>query len=122
VAADRAGGKEVVVCGDVNTAHKAIDLARPEPNRKVSGFLPVECAYLDRFVESGLVDTLREFNTNGELYSWWDMKTRARDRNVGWRIDYFYVTEPLKQHLTDAFILADVMGSDHCPVGIEINL
>lgn len=115
-------GREVIVCGDVNTAHKEIDLARPEPNRKVSGFLPEECAWLDQFEEAGLVDTFREFESGPNFYTWWDMKTRARDRNVGWRIDYFYITPGLRSKLKDAFILSDVMGSDHCPIGIELEL
>lgn len=116
-----ASGKNVVVCGDFNTAHKEIDLARPKQNEKVSGFLPVERAWLDKLVSHGYVDTLREFHPEPELYSWWDMKSRARERNVGWRIDYFFVDEGLRPRLKDAFILPDVMGSDHCPVGIELE-
>lgn len=115
-------GESVIVCGDVNTAHKEIDLARPEANRKVSGFLPEECAWLDKFQEAGLIDTFREFEQGPEHYTWWDMKTRARDRNVGWRIDYFYISEDLRPKLKNAFILKDVMGSDHCPIGIDIEL
>lgn len=113
-------GKNVVVCGDFNTAHKEIDLARPKENSKVSGFLPVEREWLDKFVSNGYVDTFRMFNQEGENYTWWDMVTRARERNVGWRIDYFFVNEKFKSKVKNAFILADVMGSDHCPYGIEI--
>lgn len=113
--------KKLVICGDVNTAHKEIDLARPKANRKVSGFLPEECAWIDEFLADGYIDTLREFNTNPEIYTWWDVITRARDRNVGWRIDYFYVSKNLKKNLTNAFTMPEVMGSDHCPVGIELE-
>lgn len=113
-------GKKVIFCGDVNTAHQPIDLARPESNEKVSGFLPIERKWIDRVVKEGYIDSLREFHPEPELYSWWDLKTRARERNVGWRIDYFFVQEELKKHLKDAFILPEVMGSDHCPVGIQL--
>jgi len=115
-------GKKIIICGDVNTAHKEIDLARPKPNSKVSGFLPEERAWIDRFLAAGFIDTLRMFNTNAEVYTWWDMMTRARDRNVGWRIDYFFISENLRENITNAFTLPDVMGSDHCPVGIEVKV
>ena len=114
-------GKHVIMCGDVNTAHTEIDLARPKENETVSGFLPEEREWIDRLVESGFVDTFRLFSGDGGNYSWWDYKTRARERNVGWRIDYFFVSESLKDSVTDAFIQSDVMGSDHCPVGIVLK-
>jgi len=114
-------GKKIVICGDVNTAHKEIDLARPKPNEKVSGFLPEERAWIDTFLAEGFVDTLRMFNDKPEIYTWWDMVTRARERNVGWRIDYFYISENLKKNISNAFVLQDVMGSDHCPIGIEMK-
>ena len=113
--------KKIVVCGDVNTAHKEIDLARPKPNEKVSGFLPQERAWIDKLLEADFIDTLRVFNQKPEQYTWWDMMTRARDRNVGWRIDYFFISDNLKDNLKNAFILPEVMGSDHCPVGIELK-
>jgi exodeoxyribonuclease-3 len=113
-------GKKLIICGDVNTAHKEIDLARPKENRKVSGFLPEECEWIDRFLADGFLDTLRMFNQNPEIYTWWDMISRARDRNVGWRIDYFFISDNLKDNITDAYTLPNVMGSDHCPVGIKI--
>jgi exodeoxyribonuclease-3 len=116
----RRRGKRLIICGDVNTAHKDIDLARPRENAKVSGFLPEERAWIDKFVRLGFIDTFRVFNSQGGQYTWWDFKTRARERNVGWRIDYFYITENLRENLRAAFILKDVMGSDHCPVGIDI--
>jgi exodeoxyribonuclease-3 len=117
----RREGRNVLVCGDVNTAHKEIDLARPRENEKISGFLPEERAWMDTFLEHGYVDTFRQFNHDPDNYSWWDQMTRARERNVGWRIDYFFADSDFAPNLTDAFILPDVMGSDHCPVGIEIS-
>jgi len=117
----RQQGKNIVVCGDYNTAHKEIDLARPEANQKTSGFLPQERAWMDQFVAKGYVDTLRIFNEKPEQYSYWDQMTKARDRNVGWRIDYFFVDQGFVPSVSNAFILPDVMGSDHCPVGIEIE-
>ncbi len=117
----RREGRNVVVCGDVNTAHKEIDLARPRENEKISGFLPEERAWMDTFLEHGYVDTFRRFNQEPGNYSWWDQMTRARERNVGWRIDYFFTDSDFASNLAGAFIMPDVMGSDHCPVGIEIS-
>ncbi len=118
----RTGGKNVVICGDVNTAHKEIDIARPKENSTISGFLPEEREWVDKLLEHGFVDTFRAFNQEPEQYSWWDMITRARDRNVGWRIDYFFVNEGLMDRVTNGYILQEVMGSDHCPVGIDITM
>jgi len=115
-------GKNVIICGDVNTAHKEIDLARPKPNSKVSGFLPMEREWMDNFFADGFIDTLRMFNEEPDTYTWWDMISRARDRNVGWRIDYFFISESLRKNITNAYTLPDVMGSDHCPVGIDIKI
>lgn len=117
----RMSGKGVVVCGDVNTAHKPIDLSRPRENEDVSGFLPIERKWIDKLVRKGYVDSFRHFNKEPYNYTWWDYVTRARERNVGWRIDYFFVSDELIPKLKDAFILADVMGSDHCPIGIELD-
>jgi len=114
--------KNIVVCGDFNTAHKEIDLARPKENEKISGFLPIERAWIDTFIDHGYIDTFRHFNKEPENYSWWDFKTKARERNVGWRIDYFFVNEEFLPHVKKAFIMKDVMGSDHCPVGIDIGI
>lgn len=115
-------GHRLVVCGDYNTAHNEIDLARPKENANVSGFLPIERAWMDRFEEHGFVDTFRYFNKEPGHYTYWDMKTRARERNVGWRIDYFYVSADLLSAIRRAFILPEVMGSDHCPLGIEMEV
>lgn len=114
-------GETVIFCGDVNTAHKEIDLARPQPNSTVSGFLPQERAWIDRVIKEGYIDTFRDFNDNPDEYTFWDQKSRARDRNVGWRIDYFFIDKKQRNHVKDAFIMQDVMGSDHCPLGIEIE-
>lgn len=115
-------GKKVIVSGDYNTAHTEIDLARPKENQNVSGFLPIERAWLDKWVSAGQVDIFRKFHSEGECYTWWDFKTRARDRNVGWRIDYHFVTDDLVPHVTDADILTDVTGSDHCPIGLALEI
>jgi exodeoxyribonuclease-3 len=114
-------GRKLVVCGDVNTAHREIDLARPKENEKVSGFLPEERAWIDRFLERGFIDSFRIFNQEPDQYTWWDMKTRARDRNIGWRIDYFFISDNLKGSIESAFILPEVQGSDHCPIGITLK-
>ncbi|MBD3426506.1 MAG: exodeoxyribonuclease III [Candidatus Omnitrophica bacterium] len=113
--------RNIVICGDFNTAHKPIDLARPKQNEMFSGFLPEERAWLDKLVSHGYVDTFRHFNDEPGQYTWWDYKSRSRERNVGWRIDYFFVTEKFLPRVKDAFILSEVTGSDHCPVGIEID-
>lgn len=116
-----ASDKPLIICGDVNTAHKELDLARPQANVTHTGFLPMERAWIDRFLAAGFVDTFRMFHDDGGHYSWWDMKTRARERNVGWRIDYFFVSESLRDKVKDAYILPDIMGSDHCPVVVEME-
>lgn len=115
-------GKRLVISGDYNTAHKPIDLKRPDENEGTSGFLPVEREWLDRLVERGFVDTFRVFNDKPEQYSWWDMRTFARQRNAGWRIDYHFISESLRPALEEAFIMPDVMGSDHCPIGVVLDL
>jgi exodeoxyribonuclease III len=117
----RKDGRHVIICGDVNTAHEEIDLARPKENQKNTGFLPEERAWVSKFLSAGYVDTFRHFHKDGGHYSWWDYKTAARERNVGWRIDYFFVDQGSLPQLKSAFILKDVPGSDHCPVGIEIR-
>ena len=118
----RRKGEKLIICGDFNTAHKEIDLARPKENEKVSGFLPVERAWLDKLVAHGYIDTFRYYNKEPNHYTWWDLKTRARQRNVGWRLDYFFVTENLLSSVSQAFIMPGVIGSDHCPLGITLKL
>jgi exodeoxyribonuclease-3 len=114
-------GRKLLICGDFNTAHKEIDLARPKENENNTGFLPEERAWLDRFVEKGYVDTFRAFNDEQGHYTWWDYKTFARRRNVGWRLDYFFATENMMSNIATAFILPEIMGSDHCPVGVDLE-
>lgn len=115
--------KPVVVCGDFNIAHQAIDLARPRQNVRNTGFLPRERAWMDAFVASGYVDTFRHAHPDEEgRYSWWSYKSAARPRNIGWRIDYFFVSEELRDAVRDAWIEDDVFGSDHCPVGLELDI
>ena len=118
----KAEGEKLIICGDFNTAHKEIDLARPRENENVSGFLPMERAWMDKFVAHGFVDTFRHFNKEPNHYTWWSLRTRARERNIGWRLDYIFVTENLLDSVTGASILSDVMGSDHCPVEIKLSI
>jgi exodeoxyribonuclease-3 len=117
----RKSGKAVIFCGDVNTAHNEIDLARPKENAEQTGFLRIERDWLDKVVEKGYVDSFRHLHPKEVKYSWWDMKTFARERNVGWRIDYFFVSPDLKDKIKKADILNDVFGSDHCPVLLSID-
>lgn len=116
----RKEGKSIIVCGDVNTSHTEIDLARPKENERNTGFLPEERAWVSKFLAKGYVDTFRHFNKELGHYTWWDYKSRARERDIGWRLDYFFISENLLPKLKKAFILKDVDGSDHCPVGIEL--
>jgi exodeoxyribonuclease-3 len=115
-------GRHIVICGDVNTAHNEIDLARPKENQKVTGFLPQERAWIDRLLAAGYIDTFRLFCGESGQYTWWDMKTRARERNVGWRLDYFFVSESLRSSVQSAAIMPGVQGSDHCPVELILEI
>mgnify|MGYP001590459275 CR=1 FL=1 len=118
----RKSGKAVIFCGDVNTAHNEIDLARPRENAENSGFMPVERAWLDKITGKGWVDTFRDRHPEPKQYTWWDYKTRARERNVGWRLDYFFINKEGASLIKDAFILPEAQGSDHCPAGITLDL
>ena len=114
--------KPVIVCGDFNVAHKAIDLARPKQNyNKSAGYMQEEITGMDTFSDNGLIDTFRALNGDEVKYSWWSYRGGARDKNVGWRIDYFLVSSTFLPRVSESFILNDVKGSDHCPVGITIN-
>lgn len=114
--------KPVIFCGDLNVAHKEIDLKNPKTNRKNAGFTDEEREKFTQLLEAGFVDTFRYFYPDMEnIYSWWSYRFSARAKNAGWRIDYFIVSEALKERLVDAKILTDVLGSDHCPVVLEIN-
>ncbi len=117
----RLKGDKLIFCGDVNTAHQEIDIARPKENAKISGFLPMERAWLDKLEAHGYIDTFRHFNKEPGQYTWWDMKTGARERNVGWRIDYFFITENLLGKVDRAFIMPEVTGSDHCPIALVLK-
>jgi exodeoxyribonuclease-3 len=112
----------LLICGDFNICHKAIDINHPEKHAGVSGFLPEERAWFDGLIESGFVDTFREFDPNPERYSWWNYRSFARARNLGWRIDYHLITTPLRPQLVDARIHDSVVHSDHCPVSAELDL
>ena len=115
--------KPVVVCGDLNVAHKPIDLARPKANyNKTAGFMQEEIDGMDRFTQGGFVDTFRHFYPEKpDAYSWWSYRAGARGKNVGWRIDYFLVSEAFLPSIKSAFIWNEIMGSDHCPVGVELR-
>ena len=115
-------GEKVIFCGDVNTAHREIDLARPKDNVKVSGFMPIEREWVEKLIANGWVDTYRMIKGDKVEYSWWSQRSGSRPKNVGWRIDYFFVDEKIKNIVKDAFILTEVMGSDHAPVGVELEI
>jgi len=117
----RKNGENVIFCGDVNTAHEAIDLARPKENEENTGFLPIERAWITKVIKNNFLDVWRVLNPNKkDVYTYWDIKTRARDRNVGWRIDYFFADAKILGKIKNAGMMADYMGSDHCPIFIEI--
>ena len=118
----RAKGKKLLICGDYNTAHHEIDLARPEDNHNTSGFMKIERDWIDKIIAKGNVDTFRHFNKEAGHYTWWSMQTRARERNVGWRIDYHFVTQDLMDKVVKSYHDADRQGSDHCPIIIELDL
>ncbi len=119
----RDSGFSIIFCGDLNTAHKEIDLSRPKENELISGFLKVEREWIDRVVEEGYIDTFRYLYPNKkDRYSWWSMRTKARERNVGWRIDYFFVSSDLRDKIKKAEILDDIRGSDHAPILLELDL
>lgn len=115
-------GRNIVICGDVNTAHTEIDLSHPKANSTISGFLPEERAWIDKFLSHGYYDTFRLFNNKPGNYTWWSPLTRARERNIGWRIDYFFVNKRFFGNVRSASILAEVQGSDHCPVALQIEI
>ncbi|MBU0470765.1 MAG: exodeoxyribonuclease III [Nanoarchaeota archaeon] len=115
--------KPVIVCGDLNVAHKEIDLSHPKANyNKTAGYTQTEIDGLQKYLDNGFVDSFREFNKEPKQYSYWSYRFNCRAKNIGWRIDYFLVSEKLKEKLKGAFILSEVNGSDHCPVGIELGL
>lgn len=116
-------GKDVIFCGDVNVAHTEIDIARPKENANRVGFLPVERAWVDSVIDAGFIDVYRNFNPDVlNVYTWWDLKSFARDRNIGWRIDYFFVNKEILKNVTSVTNYADIFGSDHCPISMEIEI
>jgi exodeoxyribonuclease-3 len=114
-------GKNIVLCGDFNIAHKEIDLANPKTNIDNAGFLPQERGWLEKYTSSGYLDTFREFNKEAGHYTWWSNRPGVRDRNIGWRIDYFTINKGFRSNLRDAKIHPEVFGSDHCPVSITLG-
>jgi exodeoxyribonuclease-3 len=117
----RKKGEELVITGDFNTAHREIDLANPKENEKYSGFLPVEREWLDSLLAKGYIDTFRHFHREAGNYTWWTYRFNARKRNIGWRIDYFFVTKGLIDRVEESSILLDVYGSDHAPILLRIK-
>lgn len=117
----RKQGEELIITGDFNTAHKEIDLANPKENEKYSGFLPIEREWMDKFESCGYIDTFRYFHPEGEQYTWWTYRFKARERNIGWRIDYFFVSPGLIDKIVDSIILKDVYGSDHAPILLRLK-
>ena len=122
----RAEGKSIIICGDVNTAHTEIDLTHPKGNENTSGFLPIERKWIDKLISKGYVDTFRHFNKEPKHYTWWSVRNivkgvTARERNVGWRIDYFYVSEDIIDNVIESYMLSEVMGSDHCPIVLKLR-
>ena len=111
----------LVICGDYNICHEAIDIHDPVRNKTVSGFLPEERSWLDGFMKSGFIDSFRYLNSEPHQYSWWSYRANARNNNKGWRIDYALVSSPLKENISRSFILPEAKHSDHCPVGLELN-
>ncbi|MFI5391605.1 MAG: exodeoxyribonuclease III, partial [Bacteriovoracales bacterium] len=115
--------KPVIICGDVNTAHEEIDIARPKENEKTTGFLPIERAWVSEFISQGFIDIFRHLHPNQKgAYTWWSVRTNARPRNVGWRLDYFFITPSLLPKVKSASILNEIHGSDHCPIILKISI
>ena len=114
--------KNLIIAGDYNICHKAIDIHDPIRNKNVSGFLPIEREWLQKFIDSGFVDSFREFNSSADNYSWWTYRANARANNKGWRIDYIMVSSSMRENLQSANILSDVVHSDHCPIKISLKV
>lgn len=111
-------GKEIIITGDFNTAHNEIDLANPKSNEKNTGFLPEERVWIDKYLEHGFVDAFRVLHPEDEVFTWWTYRSNARERDVGWRLDYFLVSKSLMPRVEDVIVHGDIMGSDHCPVSL----
>lgn len=114
--------KPVIICGDINTAHTEMDIARPKENEKNTGFLPIERAWIDEFIDQGFIDIFRKLHPNTkDAYTWWSFRTNSRARNIGWRLDYFFITKGLLNKIKKVYIQSETMGSDHCPVFLELK-
>jgi exodeoxyribonuclease-3 len=118
---EKAAGKKVIITGDFNVAHEEIDLANPESNQKTSGFLPIERAWFTKLLASGFVDIYRQRNPEEVIYTYWDQRFRARDRNIGWRIDYFVLSEGMEDEVEEVRIYNELFGSDHCPLSLTLK-
>ena len=118
----RERGDNIIICGDFNVAHRETDLARPKENKETSGFLPEERAWMDKLVSHGYIDTFRHFNPEPGHYTWWSYRFKAREKDIGWRLDYFFISPGLLKSLCSAFILKGIYGSDHCPAGITLKI
>ena len=116
-----ANGKQIIITGDFNTAHQEIDLANPKENENTSGFMPEERAWVQKFLDHGFIDAYRYLHPQEVKYTWWTYRFRARERNIGWRLDYFLVTDSLIANVMDVIIHNNVFGSDHCPVTLDIQ-
>ena len=116
-----AQGEKIIVTGDFNTAHKEIDLANPKQNEKNTGFLPEERVWIDRYLEHGFIDAYRELYPDEEKYTWWTYRFNSRERDIGWRLDYYLISEALMNSVEDVVIHSDIMGSDHCPVSLILK-
>ncbi len=114
--------KNLIIAGDYNICHKAIDIHDPVRNKNVSGFLPIEREWLQKFIDSGFIDSFREYNTSPNQYSWWTYRANARENNKGWRIDYIMISKEMKQKLKGAAILKDIIHSDHCPILVNLKI
>lgn len=112
---------KLVICGDYNICHEAIDIHNPKQNKNTSGFLPVERAWIDQFIKNGFIDTFRHLNKDPHHYSWWSYRANARNNNKGWRIDYCMASDPLEANIQRAYILPEAKHSDHCPIGVELK-
>ena len=116
----RRRGERLILCGDFNTAHRDLDLKRPRENKNTTGFLPVERDWMDQFIAAGYIDIFRRLHPEPDCYTWWSNRKGVRPRNIGWRIDYHFISDDLADFAQDAYHLPEVMGSDHCPIGLEI--